>query len=67
MECPICLNRIGFACGTCIECGFNHLDNTFHRIEVDTEVLKHLVTPEVFAKLVYEHEENKTRTKSSQF
>jgi hypothetical protein len=40
MECPICGNRQGFAFGTCGECGWNHLDNTFHFIEVSTADLR---------------------------
>lgn len=24
MECPICKNKLGFNCGTCIECGYNY-------------------------------------------
>ena len=34
MECPICKNRIGFNCGTCIECGYNYLSNKFDFIKV---------------------------------
>lgn len=55
MECPICKNTRGFACGTCIECGYNYLDNTYHFIEVRTELLEQLVSPEVFEYLVAEH------------
>lgn len=33
-SCPHCTNTMGFVCGTCIECGFNHLDNSFHFIKV---------------------------------
>lgn len=56
MECPICKNKMGFAFGTCIECGYNHLDNSYHTIEVNTEILKSLVDEETFWWLVYEHE-----------
>jgi hypothetical protein len=59
MECPVCKNTRGFACGTCIECGFNYLDKTFHYIEIRTELLKQLVTPDVFAYLVAEHRRQK--------
>ena len=55
MECPICKNTRGFGCGTCIECGYNYLDNTYHFIEVRTELLKSLVSPEVFEYLVAEY------------
>lgn len=30
--CPHCRNRTGFVFGTCIECGFNYLDQSFHFI-----------------------------------
>lgn len=56
MECPICKNKIGFAFGTCGECGYNHLDNSYHTIEVNTEILKSLVDEDTFWWLVYEHE-----------
>ena len=32
--CPNCQNKIGFVFGTCIECGFNHISNTFKWIKV---------------------------------
>jgi hypothetical protein len=47
---------MGFACGTCIECGYNYLDNTYHFIEVRTELLEQLVSPDVFEYLVAEHD-----------
>jgi hypothetical protein len=59
MECPICKNNRGFACGTCIECGYNYLDNTYHFIEVRTELLERLVSPEIFKYLVSEHNKHK--------
>jgi predicted ATP-dependent serine protease len=40
--CTICRNDQGFAFGTCIECGWNYLDNTFHWIEVQAEDLASL-------------------------
>ena len=61
MECPICKNRIGFAFGTCVECGYNYLDFTFHKIEVNTDVLKSLLPEDVFWQLVEEHEKMKRR------
>lgn len=59
MTCKICGNTMGFACGTCIECGYNYLDDTFHFIEVRTKVLEQLVSPEVFEYLVAEHQKYK--------
>lgn len=38
MACPICKNKIGFAYETCVECGYNYIDHTFHRIEVDAGI-----------------------------
>lgn len=32
--CPKCNNKYGFAFGTCIDCGYNYLDKTFHWIKV---------------------------------
>ena len=61
MECPICKNTMGFACGTCVECGYNYHDNTFHVIRVDTKFLKSVVPPEIFDYLVAEHERCKKR------
>ena len=61
MECPVCKNTLGFACGTCIECGFNYIDKSYHFIEVRTEALKRLVSPEIFEYLVTEHEIMKKR------
>ena len=37
--CPMCDNKMGFAFGTCGECGWNYLDNTFHFIKVHTDDL----------------------------
>jgi hypothetical protein len=39
VTCPHCLNIMGFVCGTCIECGFNHLSNKFDWIKVHVEDL----------------------------
>lgn len=61
MECPICKNKIGFVCGTCIDCGYNQLDHTYHFIEVSTEILKQIVSPNMFYYLVAEHERFKKR------
>lgn len=33
-ECPVCSNTIGFAFGTCVECGYNYLSEEFSFIEV---------------------------------
>lgn len=41
--CPKCTNRIGFSFGTCAECGWNHLDNTWHYIKASTDHLPYSV------------------------
>ena len=56
MECPICKNKYGFAFGTCSKCGYNYLDNTYHTIEVSTEILERIVPPDMFYYLVEQHE-----------
>ena len=61
MKCPICDNMIGFAFGTCIDCGYNYIDHKYHFIEVDTETLERVVSPEVFEYLVAEHERFKLK------
>lgn len=33
-ECPKCGNKMGFAMGTCIDCGYNYLDNKYSWIKV---------------------------------
>ena len=54
--CPKCKNRVGFAFGTCIQCGYNHLDEEYTRIEVDMEVLERYIPPYVLNCLVTRHE-----------
>ena len=61
MECPICKNKIGFVCGTCIDCGYNQLNHAYDFIEVSTEILEQIVSPEMFDYLVAEHERFKKR------
>lgn len=56
MECPVCGNTVGFAFGTCVRCGYNHEDNTYHFIKVNTEILQRLVSEEIFNLLVSDHE-----------
>jgi len=38
--CPKCKNEKGFVFGTCIDCGWNHLDDTFHWIKVNIDALR---------------------------
>lgn len=61
MECPICKNRIGFNCGTCIECGYNYLSNKFDFIKVYVSDLERYLPKDVCDSLVDEHEKYKRR------
>lgn len=61
MVCPICKNTMGFSFGICIDCGYNHDDHTYYFIEVSTEILEQIVSPEMFDYLVAEHERFKKR------
>lgn len=63
MECPICKNKMGFVYSTCIDCGYNHNDHTYHFIEVSTKILEQIVSPEMFEYLVKEHERSKKKIK----
>ena len=61
MECPICKNRIGFNCGTCIECGYNYLSNKFDFIKVYVSDLEKYLPEDICNLLVDEHEKYKRR------
>jgi hypothetical protein len=54
--CPKCKNRTGFAFGTCIQCGYNHIEEKFSRIEVDMEILERLLDQDTVDYLVHRHE-----------
>lgn len=54
-RCPICKNKVGFAFGTCIQCGYNHIEEKFSRIEVDMETLEILLDPYMLELLVNKH------------
>jgi hypothetical protein len=54
-ECPVCKNKIGFAFGTCIQCGYDHIEEKFSRIEVDMETLEALLDPYTLDLLVNKH------------
>lgn len=51
---------MGFSFGTCIECGYNHNDHTYHFIEINTEILE-LVPQNMFNYLVEQHEKRKKK------
>jgi len=38
-KCPKCGNTMGFAFGTCVDCGWNHLSNQFKFIQIWTDDL----------------------------
>lgn len=63
MECPVCKNRIGFVCGTCIDCGFDQISNEFKWIKVNTKVLKAILSEneDLYYRLLEEHEHYKRR------
>lgn len=61
MECPICKNTIGFVCGTCIQCGYNHLSHKFDWIEVNTDILREIVPEHIFYALIMTHEKYNKR------
>jgi hypothetical protein len=57
MECPACKNKVGFAFGTCIRCGYNHYDEKYDRIEVDMEVLERYIPTYVLHSLIERHKQ----------
>lgn len=61
MECPICKNRIGFNCGTCISCGYNYLSNEFEFIKVHVSDLRRYLPEDICEALIEEHEKYKRR------
>lgn len=56
MECQICKNTIGFNCGTCIECGYNHLKHDFEFITVDVDILENIIPENILEELLYQHQ-----------
>ena len=61
MECPICKNKLGFNCGTCIECGYNYLNGKFEHIRVYVDDLKNIVPLDILEELIEEHKKIKKR------
>lgn len=53
--CPKCLNQQGFVFGTCIECGWNSLDHSYHHIVVWDP--KAVLPADVAAFLIARHDE----------
>ena len=61
MTCPICKNTMGFVCGMCIKCGYNHNTYEFEKIEVNVKTLEALLPIETVWFLIDEHAKWKTR------
>lgn len=61
MECPICKNKIGFNCGTCIECGYNYLKHDFEFIKVNVDILENIVPENILEELLYQHQKYASR------
>lgn len=59
MNCPICKNKMGFACGRCVECGFNYITGEFEVIKVNVKLLKTLLPQDIVYELIDEHEKAK--------
>lgn len=56
MECPKCGNKIGFAFGMCVDCGYNHNTQKYDRIKVSTNILKRYLPKELYVYLLKQHE-----------
>lgn len=56
MECPMCKNTIGFNCGTCIECGYNHLKHDFDFIKVNVDILENFIPEDILAELLWQYQ-----------
>lgn len=54
--CKICGNTKGFGFGTCCNCGYNYLDNTFHFIQVRVDDLLYLPL-EIKENLINKHQQ----------
>lgn len=67
MECPICKNKLGFNCGTCIECGYNYLNGKFEHIRVYVDDLTNIVPLDILEELIEEHKKFKKRWNGNLF
>lgn len=60
--CPKCGNKLGFAFGTCCQCGFNHISKQYDWIKVwRSDLNKTDISPEDEFELIIKH--NKSVTK----
>ena len=56
MVCPKCGNKIGFAVGMCIECGYNCNTHSYDKIWIDTGILKEYLPVSICNVLIADHE-----------
>ena len=59
MICPICKNKYGFVCGTCIDCGYNQHSNEFNWIKIDNNILKSILShdEELYNQIIEQYEQ----------
>lgn len=55
MQCPVCKNKVGFNCGTCIDCGYNYLNHEFTFINVSVNDLRNILSPDILECLIHQH------------
>lgn len=60
MACEKCGNRLGFAFGTCVQCGYNYLDKQYHHIKVYVDDLPE----DIKWRLIDKHDESVTKYSS---
>ncbi len=61
MSCEICGNTIGFAFGTCCNCGWNDIEKVFRWVEVDVKDLP----LDIRDYLILKHHKRKLRYKEN--
>ena len=62
-NCPVCKNKIGFAFGTCCECGYNYLEGKYKNITVcvsDLEIILGRYSQDLYD-LIEKHDSLKRR------
>jgi hypothetical protein len=57
MVCEKCGNRLWFTFGTCVECGYNYLDKSYHHIKVYVDDLP----KDIKWRLIDKHDESVTK------
>lgn len=68
-SCPVCNNRMGFVFGTCVQCGFNHIEAEFNHIKVYVDDLPTHIRDRLIRKHVekYDVEAISERAKDHEF